>query len=42
MVHALLWSEIVTALLVAVEMLCTFTHVENIILAGVVIKQVAN
>lgn len=42
MVLTLLWSEIVRDLLVAVEMLCTFTRVENIILAGAVIKQVAN
>ena len=38
----LLWLEIVTALLVAMEMLCTFTHLEKIISDGVVIKQVAN
>lgn len=38
----LLWLEIVTALLVAMKMFCTFTHLEKIISGGVVIKQVAN
>lgn len=38
----LLWLEIVTALLVAMEMLCTFSHLEKIVSDGVVIKQAAN